>query len=154
VEPRKKNSPYPYLAKIVYAKYATTPIARIATIATMTIGAILLPEPASGVNPGVAGAESGAAAVGVDTEVGATAGAAGMENEPRSGIGVGADVCVLYPSMESPETATSRNAGAPPPLSIIDSISDRIVRIFTSGGGGGGVFAKTLFRGFSISTSF
>jgi hypothetical protein len=36
----------------------------------------------------------------------------------------------------------------------MDSISDRIVRIFTSAGGGGGALVKTLLKGLSISHQF
>jgi hypothetical protein len=79
-------------------------------------------------------------------------GAAEIENEAGAGIGVRSTIGALYPSLSiaNPETATSWNDGAPPPLRLIDSMSDRIVRIFTSAGGGGGALVKTLFNGFSI----
>ena len=103
-----------------------------------------MPEEAGG------GERSGAAgdtATGFEAEAGTTGEVYFME----TGIGVRKGVWALYSfSMESPETATFWNDGAPPPLFIIDSMSDRIVRIFTSNGGGGGALANTLFRGFSI----
>lgn len=141
-------------------------MARMATMMTITIGTILLPELTSGVNS--CGAEAGtgadersdvtgapdAATTGADAATTGAAGAAGTENEPRLGIGVGAEVGALYPSIVSPETATFWNEGAPPPLFIIESMSERIVRIFTSIGGGGGALVSTLLKGFSISFLF
>jgi hypothetical protein len=89
---------------------------------------------------------------GVRADVAATTGIPGTEYEDGAGIGVLSATGVLYPSLssESPETATFWNDGAPPPLRIMDSMSDRIVRIFTCAGGGGGALVKTLLKGFSI----
>ena len=41
--------------------------------------------------------------------------------------------------VESPATLTFSKRGIPPPLAAIEAMSDFIVRIFTSAGGGGAV---------------
>jgi len=88
--------------------------------------------------------------------VAGTTGVAGTEYEDGAGIGVRSATDVRCPSLsrDNPETATFWNDGAPPPLRIIDSMSERIVRIFTSAAGGGGALANTLLKGFSISHQF
>lgn len=122
----------------VYAKYPTAAIAAIATIVTIRIGTRLLCD-------GGRTSGAGSSAIGAAGDAGAGTGSctagAGAGAGAADAIGAGAENAVggLYSfSIVSPFTATSWNVGAPPPLRIIASISERIVRIFTSDGGGGG----------------